>query len=565
MRVDVIADVKALAAARAEWDGVYAADPEAQFFLSWTWIAKWLAALNRSWFVLAARADGEGSPYVAFLPLWIATKEHKAGGFYNDVQLGGNYSADYTGFICRPEREGEAIPAFAQYLQQLNWAHLRLEFLRASEHRTALFMQAFPARAFGVGEIDRLGKDNVDNSRCLFAPLSTDWDTYLDGRLSANSRQKMRRLLRRIDDSAEFRITHADRGSLERDIGILMQFWSARWGAEKGAQLNGIVQNYRLMLRHTFDAGALFLPMLWQGERPLAGLAILVDAVKKSFLFFTAGRDETFDDLPAGLALHAHSIRHAIRNGFVVYDFLRGNETYKYSFGVEERRVTSFVLTTKDEKNLGGRLHGSGLRFALDRSLEHHRAGRSLQAELGFRQVLDLEPGNADALCGLGQILAKRGEHPRAIALLRAYVAARPEAVNGWFWLGRSLRACGEFSQAAGAYCEGIQRQPAIAGAYYDLGHILLTLGQHDLAAAAFDAARDLQPVFPDLEASQTRALQAHAKLAPEERTRRAAAYADVRERVGRLAAVAVRARILAEPPFSAPGIGRAEETQPRP
>ncbi len=106
-----------------------------------------------------------------------------------------------------------------------------------------------------------------------------------------------------------------------------------------------------MMLRHAFRAGALFLPVLWQGERPVGALAILVDERKKSFLFWIAGRDETFDGLPAGLALHAHSIRHAIRNGFVTYDFLRGNEPYKYSFGAEEFRVTSFVLTTKDGKN----------------------------------------------------------------------------------------------------------------------------------------------------------------------------------------------------------------------
>ena len=54
--------------------------------------------------------------------------------------------------------------------------------------------------------------------------------------------------------------------------------------------------------------------------------------------------------------LHAYAIRHAIANGMTEYDFLRGNEPYKYSFGCEERRIRSLFVTTKDHRNLGGKL-----------------------------------------------------------------------------------------------------------------------------------------------------------------------------------------------------------------
>jgi CelD/BcsL family acetyltransferase involved in cellulose biosynthesis len=539
MRVDIIDKTEALAALQADWDAVYGADPEAQFFLSWTWMSKWLAAIGNPWFILAARPDAESSAYVAFFPLWLGTKERKSGGFHNDIYMGGNYTADYTGFVCAPDFQEQAIPAFASRVKQLNWTHFRLEFLRASDHRTALFMQEFSTSEFAVAELDRVEKDNVDNSICPFVRLPGDWDAYLDGRLSANSRQKIRRILRQIENSDAFRITHAGRETLERDIDILLRFWAERWGAQKGAKLNAILKNYRLMLRHAFEAGALFLPVLWQGERPIGALAILADVRKKSFLFFVGGRDETFDGLPAGLALHGYSIRHAIRHGFVTYDFLRGNEPYKYSFGAEEYRVTSFVLTTKDEKNLGGRLDRRSLPFALERSLEHHRAGRSLEAELGFRQVLDLEPQNADALYGLGQIMAKRGEHPAAMGLLKTLLAARPDTKNAWFWLARSLRARGEFAPAAVAYCEGIERQPAIPGAYYDLGHLLLSLGQYDQAAAAFEAVRGLQADFPDNQASLTKALRLRGGLSPEDLARRASAHAGLRDKVGKLSAIA--------------------------
>src|SRR6185312_8650101 len=220
-------------------------------------------------------------------------------------------------------------------------------------------------------------------------------------------------------------------------------------------RLSGILDNNRMMLRHAFEAGALYMPVLWQGERPIGALATLVDARKRAFLFYMAGRDQTYDGPQPGLALHAHSIRHAIRNGFVTYDFLRGTEPYKYSFGVEERRIKSFRVTTKDEQNLGGRLDIRSLPFALKRSKEHHRAGRHAEAEPGFRQVLDIEPRNADALYCLGQIMAQRGEHAAAIGLFKPLLADRPNIYKAWVRLGRSLRAHGDLAEAVDALCEG--------------------------------------------------------------------------------------------------------------
>jgi Flp pilus assembly protein TadD len=403
-------------------------------------------------------------------------------------------------------------------------------------------MQEFPAAEFDVTELNRVEKDNVDNSLCPLLSLPADWDAYLDGRLSANSRQKIRRLLRQVEGSPEFRITHADANTVERDIETLLRFWAERWGEQKGKKLNAILKNHRLMLRHAFAAGALFLPVLWQGDRPVGALAILVDAGKRACLFLMGGRDATFDGPPPGTVLHAHAIRHAIRNGFASYDFLRGNEPYKYSFGAEDRRVTSFVLMTKDRMNLGGRVDRRSLPFVLRTSMEHQRAGRSLEAECGFRQVLELVPQDADALYGLGQILAKKGEHAAAVGLLRRLLAARPDIARAWFWLGRSLRVSGEFAAAVDAFCAGIERQPDLAGAYYDLGHLLLQLGQADLAVATFAAARSLQPDFPDVEASLARAQRSCDALSPEELARRAAAHAELRERVGKLRAIAAAA-----------------------
>ena len=91
-----------------------------------------------------------------------------------------------------------------------------------------------------------------------------------------------------LDHAEAGEIEHADGHTAERDIEILLRFWAERWGTEKGRKLAAILRNHRLMLRHAFGARALFLPVLWQDERPVGALAILVDVRKKSYLFFMA-------------------------------------------------------------------------------------------------------------------------------------------------------------------------------------------------------------------------------------------------------------------------------------
>jgi len=541
MRIDVIDNVKAINELRAEWDAVYDADPEAQFFLSPTWLFKWHAEIENPPTILAAKPDDGSSGYVGFFPLWLKTKERKSGGFFNDINIGGNYMADYTGFLCRPEFEVRAIPAFARAIKQLNWTHFRIEYFCASERRTALLLDEFSKSEFEVEKLDRFDENKVDLSICPFAQLPGDWDAYLD-RLSANTRQKIRRVLRQIEKSDEFRITQANKDTIDGDIDILLRFWKVRWGALKGKRIDGILKTNRMMLRHCFETGVLFLPILWHGDRPVCALATLVDDRKKSFLFYMAGRDPTYDGPPPGLVLHAHSIRHAIGNGIVTYDFLRGNEPYKYSFGVEERRIATFALTTKDGKNLGGKLDRRSLAFALRRSKEHHRAGRHAEAGPGYRQVLELDPRNAEALYGLGQILAKQGEHAAAIKLFQTLVADKPGLDKVWFRLGRSLQAHGDLPEAADAYCESLERQPANASAYFGLGHVLLKIESFDLAVAAFEAARALQADYPGIDDGLMKVLHLRGGLSPREVARRAALHAEVRDRVGKLSAIAAAA-----------------------
>jgi CelD/BcsL family acetyltransferase involved in cellulose biosynthesis len=344
--IDVIGSFHRFCELRDAWEAVYAADPEAQFFLSWTWMEQWLKALKTQWFILAAKSKAGASDYVAFFPLRLRAKTP-----HSEITMAGNRAADYTGFICAPEFQKHAIPAFAKHIRKLNWAIFNLEFIRASNERIGLFLEYFPRENFYVNNFEKFNKkDNTNNYICPYVKLPSDWDAYLNTCLSSNTRQKVRRFLRKVDNSEEYRITHATEATIEQDVETLLHFWTLRWGDRKGDGLKSIRNIVRVMLMHCVEKGLLFLPVLWNGDKPLGALASLVDMEKRSLLFYVGGRDKACNNPPPGFVLHAYSIRHAINNGFATYDFLRGNEPYKYSFGADECHIRHIVIHAKTRR-----------------------------------------------------------------------------------------------------------------------------------------------------------------------------------------------------------------------
>lgn len=410
MFIDVIDNLEDFKRVKDNWDTVYEADPEAQFFLSWTWLSQWLVTVRPNWFILAAKPTRDASNYVAFFPLRLRTKLKHGSGFHNEIGMAGNSGADYTGLICLPDAQ-PAILAFAKHLKTLNWARIRLENVRISGPRLRLLLAHFPPRIFNIAETERVNTaDNINNCICPLVHLPDDWDSYLDS-LSANTRQKIRRFLRMVESNSAYHITHARSDTIERDVDTLLELWSTRWGSRKGERLNAMVKSSRTVLLNCFENGSLLLPVLWREETPLGALAIYVDRRKAAFLFFIAGRDDSVHSPPPGLVLHAHSIRHAIAHGFRTYDFLRGNEAYKYSFGARERRIHCIAIGTKTERNLGDKLDRRSIPAVLQYVAELHGRGNLAEAERGYRQVLAIEPAHQAARHGLDRVRAGTRDH----------------------------------------------------------------------------------------------------------------------------------------------------------
>ena len=102
------------------------------------------------------------------------------------------------------------------------------------------------------------------------------------------------------------------------------------------------------MLTAAHEIGAVFLPILWKGDRPLGALGHVIDRRNGVAHFIAGGRDPAAEEKGIGQLLHFHSIDWAIDQGLICYDFCHGNERYKYSYGAVDTPVLYFEIKRTD-------------------------------------------------------------------------------------------------------------------------------------------------------------------------------------------------------------------------
>ncbi|MGB7710479.1 MAG: tetratricopeptide repeat protein [Microcoleus sp.] len=528
MQIDVIDDFETFNKITENWDFVYESDPHAQFFLSWVWLSGWLNMVAEPWFILAAKPDPHDSSYIAFFPLKLILNQRDGGGFETQLYMAGNSVADYTGLICLPGYEEEVIPAFAAYIQQqLVWSSFDVQNILETDKRMFLFLRCFSGEQFKFRQHRIQNNGEVtDNYIAPYLALTDDWDQYLQNNVGANTRQKIRRFLKKVEASDEFHISQVDADNVESHIEILIRLWESKWRDKKGDKCDVIINYFRQILRHCFENNCLYFPVLWKGDKPLGAIANFVDVRQKSMLFLITGRDQTFKNPPPGLILHAEAIRYAIQNGFKVYDFLRGNEEYKYSFGSKDRRIEHIVAQYKDGQHR--QLDVRTLPWAFQFTIQNHRANRLAEAEQGYHQILEAQSNHPEALYGLGVLMRQKGEYQTAENFLKNLLQVQPNSIKALFSLGNLYQAQERLSEAIETYHQVLALQPDAIAAYNNLGYALQQQGKWEDAIACYQKALELQPDCVEADVNLANALHAQGKLSPEKQAHYAAMNNDL-------------------------------------
>ena len=130
----------------------------------------------------------------------------------------------------------------------------------------------------------------------------------------------------------------------------------------------------------------------------------------------------------------------------------------------------------------------------LNLGLQHHQAGRLQEAEALYRQILQVEPNNSDALHLLGVITHQSGRHDAAVEFIVRAIALNPEAPEYHNNIGEVYRAQGKQEEAIAHYRKALALRPAYADAHSNLGVAFQSLCKPEEANVHFESAVALNP-----------------------------------------------------------------------
>jgi CelD/BcsL family acetyltransferase involved in cellulose biosynthesis len=297
------------------WDGLVAASHLRSPFLSWTWQCEWSRTFADDRRLEIRCVEDGGGNLVALLPLC----ESSPGSLQ---LLGGADVSDYLDLIAVQGREEEAWMALLQSrtAEQVEWC------LHAVPEASPT-VAALPPLAAACG----LGVSAAVEERCPVLALPSSWETYL-ARLSGKHRHELQRKMRRLERDAPD--AHASSVSTPADIerrfgDFLALHRSSRVGKARFMD-ERMERFFRRALGAFAERGAARLWFLDTTTGPIA--AFVTIEWDGTVGLYNSGFAPERAALSPGVVLLAQVIRDAIERGKEKFDFLRGEERYKYEF-----------------------------------------------------------------------------------------------------------------------------------------------------------------------------------------------------------------------------------------
>lgn len=130
----------------------------------------------------------------------------------------------------------------------------------------------------------------------------------------------------------------------------------------------------------------------------------------------------------------------------------------------------------------------------LQRAFALYRHRRLVEAEGLYREILETNPDQADALHMLGVIELERGRCEQAAKLIGAALRVAPNVAGAHFHLGLALAALGRHADALASFDNALALAPGLAVGHYRRGNALQKLGRLDEAVASYQRALAVEP-----------------------------------------------------------------------
>ncbi|MFZ5862720.1 MAG: GNAT family N-acetyltransferase [Nitrospirota bacterium] len=320
-----------------EWRRVVAESDADSLFVTWEWLSTWQRHFGSDGrlFVLCAR-DADGA-LIGFAPLRIVRHRSAGGAGLRVLEWLGSGSpvwSDALDVVSRRGREGEVHDAVGtELLRRRNeWDAARLTDVSDGSRTGSAFAEIFQAAG--------LRGNTQPCAVCPYLRLDQPWAVY-EERAHRKFRD-LKKYVKALDAAgAEFGVVQSP-DVLECAVDALVRLNRERVLSKDGAPSLGNERFCRFVAEITriaLQGGWLRLYYVAVGGE---FIALNLNFVHGSRVYgYLSGFNPEWQRRGVGTCLFRHAIRDSWEGGLKVYDFLRGDEAYKYRWTSDERKSIS--------------------------------------------------------------------------------------------------------------------------------------------------------------------------------------------------------------------------------
>jgi CelD/BcsL family acetyltransferase involved in cellulose biosynthesis len=323
LRATVYSNAEGFTALKDEWNELLHDSAADTVFLTYEWQTVWWKHLGEGQLALIAFRD-DNDRLMGLAPLFV--RENQAG----EQELNTVGCVDVSDYLDLIARRGHEEAVFGALLDLLansddpSWDVLNLCNIRQESPTLSLLKPLAEALDYQAS----MEQQEV----CPIVALDGSWDDYL-ATLDGKERRELRRKMRKANPFAgvEWYIVDADH-DLEAEVDRFL----ALMASSREDKAEFLHEDHRAFMQDvaqtTWQAGWLELAFLTIQGEPAATMMNFV--YNNQTLLYNSGLDAArFLRMSPGIVLTAFLIQHSIEQGRTVFDFLRGDEGYKYQLG----------------------------------------------------------------------------------------------------------------------------------------------------------------------------------------------------------------------------------------
>jgi CelD/BcsL family acetyltransferase involved in cellulose biosynthesis len=328
--IEVLEDEKEFDALQEQWNELLKNSPVNSLFLTWEWTHTWWRHLaeDRKLHIILVRRERE---LIAIAPFCLRTARL---GYLLPITtfefLGVGYvGSDYPDLIIRAGAEQLALQALTKYLVDRNCI-LELSQILSTSANMSGFQSLIKQHGWQVST-----KSTHISPYIKLTGL--DWETYLAS-LGHSHRYNFRRRLKNLQkDFAGFRFEqiHAE-DEVKVTLAKLIELHNLRWDERGGSDAfhrPGLLSFHADITHGALRQDSLRLYVLWLNGK----IAAILYGFRYAniFYYYQSGFDISLSRYSVGMVIMGLAIKSAMEEGIEKFDFLHGNEEYKFRWASE--------------------------------------------------------------------------------------------------------------------------------------------------------------------------------------------------------------------------------------